>query len=191
MRHKLEGNWRVGYATDLHTVASTYVGLNEYGHGNWDNVRSEMGELVYRLKNHGDLTTIPKIVDLLKSLGGIEKFDAIIPVPSSNKDRPFQPVDEICKALGAQRGVPVLIGFLTRTAGEQIKNVSDPNERKALLAGSIRIAGTEDITGMDVLLVDDLYRSGATLSECCTVLREGAAIGSVSVLAMTKTRSKR
>lgn len=191
MRHKLEGNWHVGYAIDIHTVASTYIGVNEYGHDIWDNKRSEMGELVYQLKNCSDLSTIPKIVGLLKELDGIEKFAAIIPVPPSNKARAYQPVDEICRALGTDRNVPVLIGYLDKTGGGQLKNVDDPEERQKLLEGSITITGKEDIAGKHVLLVDDLYRSGATLNACCSILLEKAKAASVCVLTMTKTRSNR
>jgi competence protein ComFC len=191
MRHKLEGSWRAGFATDLHTVASTYVGVNEYGHDVWDNTRSEMGELVHRLKNRNDKTVIPKIIELLNALGGIEKFDAIIPAPSSNKNRPFQPVDEISKALGEQRGVPVLIGLLIKADGAQLKNVDDPEERQKILEENISAVINTNIVGKNVLLVDDLYRSGATLNACCKVLLETVKVGSVSVLTMTKTRTKR
>ena len=118
MRHKIEGNWEKGLAFDIHILASTYLGPNEYGHAQFENTRSDIGELVYQLKYRNDKTAIPKIVELLKALGGIEKFDAIIPVPSSKKKRPYQPVDEIAKALGAQRGVEVLVGFLDKKAVE-------------------------------------------------------------------------
>ncbi|WP_306259177.1 hypothetical protein [Pararhizobium sp. IMCC21322] len=87
MRYRLEGNWKKGLAFDLHTLASTYLGTDEFGHDRWDTTRSEMGELVYQLKYQNDKSVVPKIIELLKPIGKIEQFDAIIPVPSS-KDRP-------------------------------------------------------------------------------------------------------
>jgi predicted amidophosphoribosyltransferase len=42
-----------------------------------------MGELVFRLKYRNDKYTTKNIVDLLSKYKGIEKFDAIIPSPSS------------------------------------------------------------------------------------------------------------
>lgn len=191
MRHKLEGNWNTGFAMDLHTVASTYLGVNEYGRGVWDNTRSEMGEYVYKLKNRNDISVVPKIIDLIKPLKGIEKFDAIIPVPSSNKLRKFQPVDEISKALSADRNVPALIDFLSNLNPAQLKNIDDHDERLKLLADAITITGTQDIAGKNVLLIDDLYRSGATLNACTNVLITQCKVARVCVLTMTKTRSKR
>lgn len=192
MKYRLEGKWKKGLAFDIHTIASDYLGPDEYGHDRWDTTRSEMGELVYRLKYRGDKSAIEKIVDLLKGIGGIEKFDAIIPVPSTKRGRAFQPVDEIAKALGAQRDVEVLVGFLERKAGgKELKEANDPDKRKNLLEGAIIIASDKDISGKKVLLIDDLYRSGATLSASTDILYEKAKVDSVSVLTMTKTRSKR
>lgn len=190
MRHKLVGNWTKGLAFDLHTVASVYLGPDEFGHDRFDNTRSEIGELVYQLKYRHDQSAVPKIIELLSVIKGIEKFDAIIPVPSS-KARAVQPVDAIAVALGKQRGVPVLTGYLTKTGNAEMKGIDDPGERLKALENTIEISGKEDISGQRVLLLDDLYRSGATLNACCNVLKEQAKIGDVSVLTMTKTRSNR
>ena len=104
----LEGNWRSGKAYDLHTVASTYLGVDQFGHDRFENTRSEMGELVYALKCNADLSAVPKFMQLLDKISGIEKFDYIIPIPATNKNRPFQPVEAIADALGKRRKVTVL-----------------------------------------------------------------------------------
>lgn len=189
---ELEGSWTNGCAYDLHTVSSVHLGVDEFGHDRFDNTRSEMGELLYKLKYGSDLSVIGKIIQLLDVIGGIETLDVIIPVPSSKRNRPFQPVDEIAKALGKHRGVTVLPGYLEKQGTEQeLKSVNDPDERVRLLTGAIRIVGKENISGSRVLLVDDLYRSGATLEACSNVLFQQAEIAELCVLTMTKTRSKR
>jgi len=55
---------------------------------------SEMGELLYDLKYHGRSENIEKIVDMLNRYKGTEEMDAIVPVPSTNKNRRIQPVLE-------------------------------------------------------------------------------------------------
>lgn len=54
MAHILEGNWHRGLAFDLHTLASRYLGDDAFGRSHFDTERSEMGELVYQLKNNGN-----------------------------------------------------------------------------------------------------------------------------------------
>lgn len=94
-------------------------------------------------------------------------------------------------ALGQDRGVKVLAGFLEKRSRTELKNVSSPDERRTLLADAITIVGTEDISGEKVLLLDDLYRSGATLEACTKALYDKANVDDVCVLTMTKTRSNR
>ncbi len=71
----LEGNWKSGKAFDLHTVSSTHLGTDEFGHDRFDSQRSEVGELVYQLKYKADKSAVSKIVDLLDHIKGIEAFD--------------------------------------------------------------------------------------------------------------------
>ena len=143
MVYRLIGGWELGLAFDLHTVTSTYLGPNQFGHDQFDNTRSEMGELLYQLKYQNDTSVVSTIIELLKAIKGIENFDCIIPVPSS-KLRHFQPVDVIATALGEQRGVHVLIGYLEKKSYDiEIKSVTDPEQRVELLKGVIRIAGED------------------------------------------------
>jgi predicted amidophosphoribosyltransferase len=151
-----------------------------------------MGELVYQLKYRQDKSKLPAIVALLDKMKGIEQFDYIIPIPPTDRARPFQPVKEIALALGAQRGVRVLTDFLAKAqGGQKLKNVTDPAERERLLRASLYIEGTYSIVGSTVLLIDDLYRSGATLRVATELLLAQAQARDVCVLTMTKTRSTR
>ena len=74
MAIKLEGNWDKGFAYDVHTLDSVYLGTDEFGHDQFKNTRSEMGELVFRLKYRYDKYTTKNIVDLLSKYKGIEKL---------------------------------------------------------------------------------------------------------------------
>jgi len=192
MTIEIEGNWRKGRAFDVHTLSSTYLGQNEAGYDKWESTRSEMGELVYQLKYRQDKSKLPAIVSLLDKIKGIEQFDYIIPIPPSDSSRVFQPVNEIALALGKRRGVKVLTDFLAKgPGGQQIKNVIDAEERQRLLRESMHIKASYSIAGKSVLLVDDLYRSGATLRVATDLLLKEAKVSDVCVLTMTKTRSNR
>lgn len=192
MTIELKGNWKKGLAYDVHTLSSTYLGPDEFGHDRWDTTRSEMGNLVYQLKYKNDRSVVRRIVDLItKKIKGIEKFDLIIPIPSTKKNRPYQPVEEIANELGRRKRIKVL-NLLTKAAGgAELKNIDDQKEREKLLKARISISGDYDISGKKVLLLDDLYRSGTTLSAATNVLYNQAQVDSVCVLTMTKTRSRR
>ena len=80
---KIQGRWRDGYALDLHTLSSTPIGYNEYGHMQFDTKRSELGELLYRLKYGADKAAIAEIVDALCEFTASWNPGAemIVPVP--------------------------------------------------------------------------------------------------------------
>jgi hypothetical protein len=81
----ITGRWLKGIALDVHTVRSTYLGVNEFGRDMFDTVRSELGELLVRLKYRGDRSAAPEIIataaDFLRPY--LDRFDRIIPVPPS------------------------------------------------------------------------------------------------------------
>lgn len=187
----LHGNWAKGLAYDLHTTSSTYLGVDDFGHDQWDTTRSEMGELVYRLKYRSDKSVVGPIVDLLLSTIQL-KIDVIIPVPSTNKARVVKPVMLVASELGKRTGIPVAQDALEKiSGGPELKTVDSPSERAKLLQQTVRLTGKHDLSGKKVLLFDDLYRSGATLSVATDLLyKQGNAI-KVFVLTLTKTRSNR
>lgn len=188
----LEGNWKSGKAYDLHTVSSTHLGTDEFGHSRFENTRSEMGEYVYRLKYKLDQSVVEKIVNLLDSIGGIEGFDFLVSIPSTKKDRPIEPVELIAIALGKRRGVAVDTGSLVNSGSAELKEITDPVARNELLVAALRLKPTGNkFQQKKILLVDDLYRSGATLSVATDLLYRQGEAAQVSVLTMTKTRSNR
>ena len=106
--HKLRGPSTDGYALDVHTTSSTMIGHNAYGHAVFDTVRSPLGELLYRLKNRGDQTTIPEVVATAGEFinGWGIQVDAVVPVPPSNTARKNQPVIEVARALSLYLRAP-------------------------------------------------------------------------------------
>jgi competence protein ComFC len=192
MTIEIKGNWQKGFAFDVHTLGSVYMGVDEFGYDRWDTTRTEMGELVYRLKYQNDRSSIAKIVDLLGKYKGLETMDAIVPIPSTNKQRPIKPVCEIAKELGKRVEVPVMLDALEKShGGKELKNVDDSDERKRLLQEGIKLTGKHDLFDKNILLIDDLYRSGTTLTVASDILYKQAKVKDVFVLAMTKTRRKK
>ena len=82
---EIKGAWDQGYILDVHTISSTMIGYNEFGHPEFDTVRSQLGELIYRLKYKGDKAAIVPAVEAVAAFvndWGIHP-DAIVPMPPS------------------------------------------------------------------------------------------------------------
>jgi predicted amidophosphoribosyltransferase len=188
---RLRGPWTAGYVLERqHTLRSEFLGHDSYGHVQFDTKRSELGELVFRLKNRNDKTTLPDIADTAADFVRKRRLqiDAIVPVPPSRR-RTFQPVLEIAKALADRLTIPVLKAAVTKIKDTpQLKDVFGYDERQKLLDGAFAVDRTA-VEGCRLLLVDDLYRSGATAAVVARGLIDAGA-SAVYFLAITKTRTK-
>lgn len=185
----INGPWKTGIVLDWHTVASQVIGQNEFGHPIFDNERSEIGELLYQFKYRSDQKALQQIVRAtIEYLGDRVKgrIDVILPVPPSNPTRTV--TSQIAEGLADE----LHVGF-SRTAlmksksTNELKSVTDPEERRRLLEG-VFTADKQQLEGKSILLVDDVYRSGATLSAATEVVAGQGKAKVVYVLAITRTR---
>jgi ATP-dependent DNA helicase RecQ len=64
------------------------------------------------------------------------------------------------------------------------KEMTSLAQKRANVAGAFALKG--DVRGQRLILIDDLYDSGATLEEVAKVLTRGG-VGSIVVLTLTKT----
>lgn len=191
---KLSGNWFEGFALDLHTISSEFLGYDEFGHEVFDTKRSEIGELLYSLKYKSDKSLLKEILDVTVNflsnewkISGV--LDGILPVPPS-KSRTFQPVIQVARGISYGLQIPLYEDFLIKVKEtSELKNVYDYQKRSELLKDTFA-AKNLSLKGKNVLLFDDLYRSGATLNAITRVLSEKGMVSKVYVLALTKTRSK-
>jgi competence protein ComFC len=187
---ELRGEWKQGFALDVHTTGSTFIGHNEYGRPEFDTTRSPLGELLYRLKYKRDASVIEEIVDTIAEFIKASNIgiDAIVPMPPSNV-RSSQPVLQVANALGKKLGVPVLDACISKSKRTpQLKDVYNYEERRKLLEGAFTV-NHDQTAGKSLLLFDDLYRSGATMNAVARELTKAGKAKEVLVLALTHTRS--
>ena len=191
---EIHGNWRAGWALDVHTLSSRPL-----PDGGYDTNRTEFGELVFQLKYRHDRTNIQPIAEVAANFIR-EKFavdghlilpylKAILPIPPSDQNRDFQPVTEVTQEIGKLLSVPVRTAYLTKVKQTTpLKNLLDVASKREQLRGAFVIE-SQDLKNQCVLLVDDLYDSGTTLTEVSKVLYEQGGVQHVLVLTLTRTRT--
>jgi len=185
------GKWESGFALDIHLISSEFLGYDGYGRPQFDSKRSEIGDLLYRLKYGSDTSAVEEIVEaavtFLKSWN--PTVDMLVPVPPSTP-RKMQPVAILAKAIGKRFAIPVS-NCVTKTRNTRgLKSILDLDERLKLLDGlhSVDISATK---GKRILLFDDLYRSGATMNAITDLLNHDGQTATVFALAITRTRNQR
>ncbi|MBO4635767.1 MAG: ComF family protein [Clostridiales bacterium] len=118
--------------------------------------------------------------------------DASVAVPLSKqrlKERGFNQAQVICEEASSVLSIPVLPDALLRTreTGRQAE-LSNDMKRSENVRGAFEKAPYWDITGLDLLLFDDVATTGNTLHEAaCALIRGGA--GSVLCIALCGNRN--
>jgi predicted amidophosphoribosyltransferase len=188
---KIHGAWADGYVLERqHTLSSDFLGHDSLGNPQFNTKRSELGELVFRLKNRNDKSTVESIADTAVEFikDWAPPVDMIVPIPPSRK-RAYQPVIEVANAIGTRLEKSVNVAAIKKVKETpELKDVFDYAERTKLLGEAFE-ADASVVAGQDVLLLDDLYRSGATAVIVAKTLVDAGA-KSVRMLAMTKTRTR-
>lgn len=186
---RLVGIWKEGYALDYHSIASGFIGIDEWGHNRFQTTRSYLGELLYQFKYNQDREKLAEIISLITQFisrwNAIKEVDVVLPVPPSNRNRTFQPVFELSKQIADYLRVPSYNDILEKTNAAQAKNLNKFD--KSEISGSI-VRKKRFLKLVNILVVDDLYSSGATLHETVRVLKTDENVKNVYVLTITKTR---
>lgn len=106
------------------------------------------------------------------------KFDVFIPVPLHKKrelKRGFNQAAAIAEEAGEVLHVPVASMAVLRTKDtKELKNMHF-SERRGEIAGSFKVAHKKEIKGKNILIVDDVIASGATIGLLGEVLLRAGA----------------
>jgi predicted amidophosphoribosyltransferase len=141
-------------------------------------------EVVHGLKYARRLSLAAVAADaMLGALPPHELGDALVPVPAGPlrwRWRGFDPAEEIAHALAARTNVQV-VDCLRRARGRRQVG----RRRSDRLADPPRVWRERDCAGR-VLLIDDVWTTGATLSACARALRKG---GARRIVALTLART--
>ncbi|MEW8073917.1 MAG: ComF family protein [Candidatus Thiodiazotropha sp.] len=185
---RIYGNWDLGYSLDKHVLSSTYIGDNQWGHPEFDTIRSEVGEALFQLKYRTNFNQVSNIANQL--ITSLSKYFSsaclVIPMPPS-KQRARQPVVEIARTVAENMGIPCYDNLLIKTQDTpQMKDIESRKEKVETLVQAFAINDLLDEGQYDVLIIDDLYDSGSSLEAATRVLREYRKIRYIYIATATR-----
>lgn len=122
--------------------------------------------------------------------GTVQAAHAIVPVPLHRFRllwRKFNQSAELARALGELSGTPVLVDAVRRTKRTRRQIGLGPRAREENVRGAFTVTpgGREALFGRRVVLVDDVYTTGATVSAVTRALKR-AGVADVTVLTFAR-----
>lgn len=128
------------------------------------------------------------IQNLIKA--NIGWIDYIVYVPISFKrflERGYNQSYLIAKHISKKTNKPILKYVLKKTKNNKKQSSLKINERFENVQNVYRVMRKDIIKGKNILLLDDIYTTGATVNECSKVLKEA---GAGQILVATVARGK-
>lgn len=142
---------------------------------------------------HGDQThQVPSFMPWLKQAGKelLVKTDLIVPVPLHYwrlVKRRYNQAALIAKALAKETGIDYAPDILKRTRATPTQGFLNARERQKNVRNAFQVCvkKEEQVRGKNILLIDDVYTTGATVNECTKALLKAGA-EEVNILALAR-----
>ena len=147
--------------------------------------------LIHQLKYKGDTKIgfyLGEIMGktLLKS-NRFSTIDALVPLPlyaDKEHKRGYNQATVICNGMSAVMNIPVLNEAVVRKQATETQTRKHRTERWENVKDSFKVAKPGELSGKNLLLVDDVVTTGATLEACGhVILQQGDVKLSIATLA--------
>ena len=111
-------------------------------------------------------------------------MDLIVPVPlhpRKQREREFNQAEYLSRQCGKAVGVPVELANLRRVKDTVTQTALNAEQRARNLRDAFAVRKPERFSGKRVVLVDDVFTTGATLDSCARVLQSAGAMEVVAL----------
>jgi ComF family protein len=139
-------------------------------------------EIIHRYKYQRQLWFEPFLTDLLlrEALPVLrnQKWDFIVPVPLhpvKEREREFNQAERLANHLSNATKIPLNEKLLHRVALTLTQTRLTKEQRAKNMRGAFAIRDKVKLNGERIILIDDVFTTGATTSACAKVLRAAGA----------------
>jgi len=144
--------------------------------------RDAVLDIIHRYKYQRALWFEPFLAELFigraePELRG-QPWDWLVPVPlhpAKQREREFNQAERLARRLSAATKIPVHTRLIRRIRPTQTQTMLSREERLANVREAFAMRGRERLAGQRLVLVDDVFTTGATTSACAAVLRAAGA----------------
>ncbi len=143
----------------------------------------------YKFGGRSDLHTSFALMMCSQLLSfGCTDFDAVVPVPLSKerlRERGFNQSELLAKDIAKRFHVPCVSNALNKCRNTKRQSELHENQRSANVRGAFTLSNPDAVRGRKILLVDDIFTTGATTREAAKTL--SAVSKSVTACVVAKT----
>ncbi len=145
--------------------------------------REEVLELLHRYKYGRAFWFEPLLAGFLVQCARrelrSEDWDWIVPVPlypARQREREFNQAERLAKWLSAATGIPLITRCLRRVLPTPTQTLLSREQRLANVRKAFALdARARELQACRIVLVDDVFTTGATTGACASVLRSGGS----------------
>lgn len=182
---KANSYYKSGLCYDCQTEYHPFTEARSFG-----NYVGHLKQIINEYKYHGkrELAEVLgyKMYICLRQLSW-PTFDYLVPLPLHPKrlrERGFNQAELLARVIACQISIPIFKGLM-RVKPTEHQTFLDKAHRKKNLKGAFKVATTGELNDKTVLLVDDVYTTGATAAEGSKTL---LAAGAKAVYVLTCAR---
>lgn len=144
--------------------------------------RDPVLEAIHRYKYHRAMWFEPFLAGLLirqaKPALASEHWDWLVPVPlhpTKQREREFNQAERLARRLSQASAIPVHTRLVRRRLPTRTQTKLSREERETNVRGAFVLRGKPKLGGQRIVLVDDVFTTGATTSACARALRQAGA----------------
>ena len=120
------------------------------------------------------------------------EYSLLVPVPlhiRRLRERGFNQSLLLAKEMGRKYKLPVNFSLLKRCKFTLTQTGLNKTEREKNIKGAFTVVDKKEVAGENIILIDDVYTTGATINECAKVLLKAGA-QKVAVLTLARVIQK-